>query len=40
MVIKNLLPAYNNRFLSLPNNSFAELCDCVRELKMTLILGN
>ena len=28
MIIKNLLLAYNNRLLSLPINSFAELCDC------------
>ena len=28
MIIKNLLPAYNSRFLSLPISSFGELCDC------------
>ena len=28
MIIKNLLPAYNNRLLSSPINSFAELHDC------------
>ena len=28
MIIKNLLPAYNNMLLSLPISSFGELCDC------------
>ena len=28
MIITNLLPAYNNKLLSSPINSFAELCDC------------
>ena len=28
MIIKNLLPAYNNRLLSSRINSFVELCDC------------
>ena len=28
MIIKNLLPAYNSRLLSLPINLFGELCDC------------
>ena len=28
MIIKNLLPAYNSRFLSLPISSFGELCYC------------
>ena len=28
MIIKNFLPAYNNRLLSLPISSFGELCDC------------
>ena len=28
MIIKNLLPAYNSRLLSLPISSFGELCDC------------
>ena len=28
MIIKYLLPAYNNKLLSSPINSFAELCDC------------
>ncbi|XP_030970248.1 uncharacterized protein LOC115990571 [Quercus lobata] len=28
MIIKNLLLAYNSRFLSLPISSFGELCDC------------
>ena len=28
MIIKNLLPAYNSRFLSLPISSFGEQCDC------------
>ena len=28
MITKNLLPAYNNRLLSSPINSFAELCGC------------
>ena len=27
-IIKNLLLAYNNRLLSSPINSVAELCDC------------
>ena len=28
MIIKNLLPTYNNRILSSPISSFGELCDC------------
>ena len=28
MIIKNLLPVYNSRFLSSPISSFGELCDC------------
>ena len=28
MIIKNLLPAYNNRLLSSPISSFGELCNC------------
>ena len=28
MIIKNLLPVYNRRFLSSPISSFGELCDC------------
>ena len=28
LIIKNFLPAYNNRLLSLPISSFGELCDC------------
>ena len=28
MIIKNLLPTYNSRLLSLLNSSFGELCDC------------
>ena len=27
MIIKNLLPTYNNRILSSPISSFGELCD-------------
>ena len=28
MIIKNFLPAYNSRLLSLPISTFRELCDC------------
>ena len=28
MIIKNLLLAYNSKFLSSPISSFGELCDC------------
>ena len=33
MIIKNFLPAYNNRLLSLPISSFGELCDCGTGIK-------
>ena len=28
MTIKNFLPTYNTRLLSLPISSYGELCDC------------
>ena len=28
LIIKNLLPTFNSRLLSLPISSFGELCDC------------
>ena len=33
MIIKNLLPAYNSRLLSLHISSFGELCDCGTRIK-------
>ena len=39
MIIKNLLPAYNNRLLSSPINSFAELCDCGTRIKDAINIG-
>ena len=39
MIIKNLLPAYNNRLLSSPINSFAELCDCGMRIEDAINTG-
>ena len=36
MIIKNLLPAYNSRPLSLPISSFGELCDCGTKIEDAL----
>ena len=33
IIIKNLLPTYNSRLLSLPISSFGELCDCRTRIK-------
>ena len=33
IIIKNLLPAYNSRLLSLPISSFGELCNCGTRIK-------
>ena len=39
MIIKNLLPAYNSRPLSLPISSFGELCDCGTRIEDALNNG-
>ena len=39
MIIKNLLPAYNNRLLSSPINSFVELCDCGTRIEDAINIG-
>ena len=39
MIIKNLLPAYNSRPLSLPISSFGELCDCGTKIEDALNNG-
>ena len=39
MIIKNLLVAYNNRLLSSPINSFAELCDCGMRIEDAINTG-
>ena len=39
MIIKNLLPAYNNGLLSSPISSFGELCDCGTRIEDTLNNG-
>ena len=39
MIIKNLLLAYNNRLLSSPINSFAELCDCGTRIEDAINTG-
>ena len=39
MIIKNLLPAYNSRPLSLPISSFEELCDCGTRIEDALNNG-
>ena len=39
MIIKNLLPAYNNRLLSSPISSFGELCDCGTRIEDTINNG-
>ena len=40
MIIKNLLPAYNSRLLSLPISSFVELCDCGTRIEDAINNGN
>ena len=40
MIIKNLLPAYNNRLLSSLINSFVELCDCGTRIEDALTPDN
>ena len=39
MIIKNLLPTYNSRPLSLPISSFGELCDCGTRIEDALNNG-
>ena len=39
MIIKYLLPAYNNKLLSSPINSFAELCDCGMRIEDAINIG-
>ena len=39
MIIKNLLPEYNNRLLSSLISSFGELCDCVTRIEDTINNG-
>ena len=39
MIIKNLLPTYNSRPLSLPISSFGELCDCGTKIEDALNNG-
>ena len=39
MIIKNLLPTYNSRLLSLPINLFGELCDYGTRIKNVLNNG-
>ena len=39
MIIKNLLPKYNNRLLSSLISSFGELCDCVTRIEDTINNG-
>ena len=39
MIIKNLLPAYNNRLLSSLISSFGELCDCGTRIEDALNNG-
>ena len=39
MIIKNLVPAYNNRLLSSPINSFVDLCDCGMRIEDAINTG-